>query len=611
VNRFAPPFLLLTLCFAVLGMAVFVPGLPGGFVLDDGANILQNRILYVDRFDVEQFVYAALSFHDGTGSRALPMLTFALDYWRAGAMDVEAFKLTNIGVHGLTALALAFFLRRLFRLAQWSEQRAVWGALLVALAWAIHPLQVSSVLYVVQRMQTMSSFFIILALWAYVAMREAQLAGGRGRLQGGLLVLVWLLALACKEDAVLLPVYTLALELTLLRFAAGQRVVARGLRQSYGLMLVLGGLLFVFYALPHYWHWDAYPGRNFSSSERLLTQGRVLVMYLGQILLPWPDWMPFYYDNYQVSRSLWQPWTTLPSLAILFAMLFWAWRWRHRQPLFAFGIFFFFAGHFLASNVIGLELVFEHRNHLPLLGMLLALADLLLLVVNRLQLNRPSLLAALTLCLVFVSAATLMRAYMWGDPLRFAEKSASLAPQSNRSWIGWSNFWFSRYKQTKDTQYLYYAVDVAERSFEHTASVAVAGNILLFKSILGNLEQSDWQRFYEILRGSPPGGERGQAMEMFMTHPEKNFVHERAEVVKAMQLMLVVEPPGFTQAMRMGVYAYKAGMPLEAMVFFRRAALVSSPDEPTLKRLMGDLVQQGHPEMAAELQALLDKRGSI
>lgn len=96
-----------------------------------------------------------------------------------------------------------------------------------------------------------------------------------------------------------------------------------------------------------------------------------------------------------------------------------------------------------------------------------------------------------------------------------------------------------------------------------------------------------------------------------MTHPEKNFVHERAEVVKAMQLMLVVEPPGFTQAMRMGVYAYKAGMPREAMVFFRRAALVSSPDEPTLKRLMGDLVQQGHTEMAAELQALLDKRGSI
>lgn len=606
--RFSPPFLLLALCFAAWGMAAFVPGLPGGFVLDDGVNILQNHILHVDHFDVEQFIYAALNFHDGTGSRALPMLSFALDYWRAGSMDAQTFKLTNIGIHGLTVLALAFFLRRLFLLAQWPAQRAIWGSLLVALVWAIHPLQVSSVLYVVQRMQTMASLFIILALWAYVAMRADQLAGGRGRPQGLLLVLAWLLALASKEDAVLLPAYTLALELTLLHFAAGQAVVARGLRQSYGLMLGLGVLLFVFYALPHYWHWDAYPGRNFSSPERLLTQGRVLVMYLGQILLPWPDWMPFYYDNYPVSRSLWQPWTTLPSLAILAALLLWAWRWRHKRPLFAFGIFFFFAGHFLTSNVIALELVFEHRNHLPLLGILLALADLLPLAASRLRLSWPTQLAALGLLLAFVSTATLVRAYTWGEPLRFAEKSARLAPQSNRSWIGWSNAWFSLYKQTKDTRYLQHAVEVGERSFEHTASVAVAGNLLLFKSILGNLEHADWQRFHETLRHSSPSGEWGQVMEMFMTHPEKNFVNEKAEVVKAMQLMSEIEPPGFTQAMRMGVYAYKAGLPQEAMVFFRRAALLSRDDEPTFKKLIKDLTAQGHGEWAAELQAISEQR---
>ncbi len=589
-------------------MMVFVPGLPGDFVLDDGANILNNRVLYVDRFDVEQFIHAALSFHDGNGSRALPMLSFALDYWRAGAMDAETFKLTNIGIHGLTVLALAFFLRRLLSLAQWPEQRAIFGSLLVALVWAIHPLQVSSVLYVVQRMQTMASLFIILALWAYVAMRAAQLAGGRGRIQGVLLVMAWLLALACKEDAVLLPAYTLALELTLLRFAAGQAVVAKGLRQSYGVMLGVGLLLFVFYALPQYWHWDAYQGRNFSSPERLLTQGRVLVMYLGQILLPWPDWMPFYYDNYQVSRSLWHPWTTLPSLAILVVLLLGAWRWRHRRPLFAFGILFFFAGHFLSSNIIGLELVFEHRNHLPLLGIILALADLFLLAASRLRLARPTQLAALALVLTLGSTATLVRAHTWGEPLRFAEKTARLAPQSNRSWIGWSNVWFSRYKQTKDTQYLHLAVDVGEQSFKHTASVAVAGNMLLFKSILGNLKEADWQRFYEILRHSPPGGERGQVMEMFMAHPEKNFINEKAEIVKAMQLMLEIEPPGFDQAMRMGVYAYKAGLPQEAMVFFRRAADLTRKDEPYFNKLIDDLAKQGHGEWAAELQEISERR---
>ena len=41
----------------------------------------------------------------------------------------------------------------------------------------------------------------------------------------------------------LLLVYTLVLELTILHFRAGLPVVARGLRQSYSLMVVLGLLL--------------------------------------------------------------------------------------------------------------------------------------------------------------------------------------------------------------------------------------------------------------------------------------------------------------------------------------------------------------------------------
>lgn len=600
------PFLLLAIGLSALSMAVFAPGLPGGFVLDDSINILQNHILYVDGADPEQFVFVALNFHDGTGSRALPMLSFALDYWRAGAMDVATFKITNIVIHGLTVLVLAFFLRHLLLLAQWPAQRAVWGALLVALVWAVHPLQVSSVLYVVQRMQTMGNLFIILALWAYLAMRQNQMNGGRGRWQGVLLVLAWLLGLMCKEDAVLLPAYTLVLELTLLRFAAEQEVVARGLRQSYGVMVLLGFLLFVFYALPRYWHWDAYPGRDFSSPERLLTQGRILVMYLKQILLPWPDWMPFYYDSYEVSRSLWRPWTTLPSLLLLAGLLVWAWRWRYKRPLFVFGVLFFFAGHFLTSNIIGLELVFEHRNHLPLLGVVLALADLLMLAVCRLRLTRPQWMTGLTLSLLLVMTATLVRAHDWGDPVRMGEKLASLAPQANRSWLAWSNAWFNLYKKTTDTKYVQEALRVGELSLGHVTSLTMAGNILLFKSILGNLESADWQRLYETLRHKPPGWQQYEVMNLLMTHPEKNFIHEKAEIVHAMELLLEIEPQGFTQAMKMGVYAYKAGMQQEAMPFFRRAAQVARADEPLLKELIVDLASQGHEDWAAELQEILD-----
>src|SRR3546814_17931920 len=82
--------------------------------------------------------------------------------------------------------------------------------------------------------------------------------------------------------------------------------------------------------------------------------------------------MPFYYDWVQPSRSLLEPWTTLPAIAAVLALLGTAWSLRTRWPLFALGVFLFFAAHFIASNVVGLELAFEHRNHFALIGMVLA-----------------------------------------------------------------------------------------------------------------------------------------------------------------------------------------------------------------------------------------------
>ena len=154
-------FPVVALIVALLAAALFIPGLHGDFILDDSVTILRNYVLYVNELHVDELIYAALSFHHGHGERALPMLSFAIDYWRMGAMDATAFKATNILIHAITTFFLALFFRRLLLLAKWTPQQAAWGALAIALIWAIHPLQVSSVLYIVQRMQTMATLFIV------------------------------------------------------------------------------------------------------------------------------------------------------------------------------------------------------------------------------------------------------------------------------------------------------------------------------------------------------------------------------------------------------------------------------------------------------------------
>src|SRR5690606_7262809 len=230
--------------------------------------------------------------------------------------------------------------------------------------------------------------------------RQAQREGRSGRT--GMLgaLLLWALAMACKEDSILLPAYALALELTVLRFAAADPRVAGLLRRGY-LAAVLAGLAaYALFVLPHYWHWDAYPGRDYSTPERLLTQARVLCLYMGQILLPLPQNMSFFYDWLQPSRGLLQPWTTLPAVATVLGLLAVAWRLRTRRPLFALGVLLFFAAHGIASNVPNLALAFEHRNHFALIGAVLAVGSLLATASHSLR-WRPVLQAtAATLVLV-------------------------------------------------------------------------------------------------------------------------------------------------------------------------------------------------------------------
>ena len=71
-----------------------------------------------------------------------------------------------------------------------------------------------------------------------------------------------------------------------------------------------------------------------------------------------------------------EPITTLFSLLALPALLALAWLVRHRQPLVAFGLLWFFAGHLSESTLLPLELYFPHRNYLPAIGLYLALGVL-------------------------------------------------------------------------------------------------------------------------------------------------------------------------------------------------------------------------------------------
>src|SRR3546814_5813631 len=149
-------FLMVSLIVALVAGLLFTPGLPGEFVFDDLPNITNNKAIHLVELSPEALSTVLATPQLSGTTRALPTLTFAVDYWRGGGPDPMVFKVTNIVIHALTALALAWFFHSLLCAAGVLGERVRWLAPALALAWAAHPLQVSSVLYAVQRIQTRS-----------------------------------------------------------------------------------------------------------------------------------------------------------------------------------------------------------------------------------------------------------------------------------------------------------------------------------------------------------------------------------------------------------------------------------------------------------------------
>lgn len=433
--------LLLAFLLLLAGL-VYVPGLSGGFVFDDLPNLVHNeRLAAVAGWDGQAIWRAVWSSESGPLKRPLSMLSFALNHAAAG-MSPFAFKLTNVFIH-LVCGALIFALVRTV-LGQHGTRFRADGmpqgdlvALLVAGMWLLHPLQLTGVLYVVQRMASLAALFCLLGMWVYAVGRVRQLQGRPGWLLIASAYLLFLpLAALSKENGALLPLFLLLLELCFFRFRAAAGGLGAGVMALHAVCAVIPFVTGAIYLLlqPD-WILRSYSNRDFTLTERVLTQARALWFYLSMIAVPDITRMGLYHDDFSVSRALFDPpltalalggWVMLPILAL--AAL-------RRWPVFAFGVLFFLAAHALESSFFGLEMVHEHRNYLASLGPLLILASLLAACPGYWPQTHRAVIGGACVILVALAFTTGVRAWYWGDDLRRADFEARHHPQSVRSLV--------------------------------------------------------------------------------------------------------------------------------------------------------------------------------
>jgi hypothetical protein len=417
---------------ALLVGLLYWPGRGGGFVFDDFPNLVDNAALRVTSLNWTQWSAALLSSDAGLLMRPLAMATFALNHWFTG-LDPVPMKLTNIAIHAANAVLVLTLARLLLRLASPADvsPRLEWASRFLAAAWALHPLQLMAVLFVVQRMESLAHGFVFAGLWAYLRGREQMLAGQGGwpLLLAGLLGGTALGALS-KESALLLPLYAFLAETCLPRLRDNGD---RRIRALFALALFLPATLAAAWLWLRFGNAAAYATREFTLVERLLTEGRVVMDYLRWSMLPSLQDFALYHDDYVVSRGWWSPPSTafaMAGLALLALSAAWL---RNRRPVAALGIAWFLAAHAMTATFIPLELVFEHRNYFALLGVMLVLADVLLLAPAA---SGPARRIGALLAVLFVAwiaGTTALRAREWSDPLRFTGSEATKHPASPRA----------------------------------------------------------------------------------------------------------------------------------------------------------------------------------
>jgi hypothetical protein len=413
--------------------AIYWPGLHGSFFFDDGPSITLAEGVRLETLSFESLHQALASGGAGPSGRPVAQLSFALNHYFSG-FSPFAFKATNLAIHLACGLLVFALTRRLLGTARppaHQQPTLLLASGAVTALWLLHPIQLLPVLHAVQRMTSLSAFFLLAALLLHIRGRESA-----GRIAAAWLLLawgvLWPLSFFSKESGLLFPAFVLAWELVVRRSSVGRLDrFARGLRALIALFLV-AGLAYAFSARSQ-WLWAAYQLRPFSLTERLLTEGRVLWFYLGLIVAPDLKAFALYHDDFVVSTGLLSPWTTLPALLGLAGLALLAWWTRTRAPLVAFGILWFLIGHALESTVLPLELVHEHRNYLPLLGILLAAGWALMLALERKGMHRTIGIALTAAALGYFSLVTVLRSHQFGEEVRRTQIEARNHPTSARA----------------------------------------------------------------------------------------------------------------------------------------------------------------------------------
>ena len=306
---------LAALALGVLVIGSYFPAFFAGFVWDDEAFTEAAAVREVSGL---WRIWSSPGAVENEGHYwPLVYTTFWLEH-KLWGLAPAGYHVVNVALHFANTLLL-------WRLA---GRLAVPGAWLLAAVFAVHPLHVESVAWVIERKDLLSGLFYLAAFLAWVRFMEeaGPGTGGRRRLPARpylLALALYVLAMLSKSIAVTLPAALLIAQWWKRGRVTGTDLIRLAPFFAAGLAIAVADLSFYNVREPL--------SLGYPPVERLLIAARALWFYAGKLL--WPAELVVIYPHWEVSASDPFAWACVAAGVSVAAALWFLRRRIGRGPL--------------------------------------------------------------------------------------------------------------------------------------------------------------------------------------------------------------------------------------------------------------------------------------
>ena len=398
---------LVALGLAALVFASYFPALSAGFVWDDTV-FTEEPVLREGVAGLAKIWFSPRAISNEGHYWPLVYSSFWLEHKLWGLAPL-GYHLVNLLLHLLCTVLVWRLLARL----------PAPGAALAAAVFAVHPLHVESVVWVIERKDLLSALFYLGSVLCWLRFVE------RPRPAPYLNSLLLLAAaLLSKSIAVTLPA-----ALLIERFWKTGRIVRQDLLRTAPFFVVAFGISLADVA---YYRTREILSLDYSLVERALIAGRALWFYAGKLV--WPGELPVIYPLWEIRATDLAGWAWVAGAAVLAAGA-WAMRERWgRGPLA--GLLFFAVTlspvlGFVDYGYMQFSLVADRFQYLAGIGLIALLIGAAVTWTSRLpEPGRKGAAAAFCLIVTLFSVQSFRQSRIYRDPVTFFQHIASLNPDA-------------------------------------------------------------------------------------------------------------------------------------------------------------------------------------